>query len=241
MHFSLHPRSISAILQHTMPIPEEERDYCIAEKEKVAAFRPVEPAYLTKEMKADILKLNELTRGAIKEVAARNDSFFGETLRYVGRVRHQEVRLATEKWISGKRIFEAYADAMNAYKEPAEILEDVRSVCEGYLKVVESPLSLAAMQKFYLFCTEIAERALAVRDFSEQMCLNALTIDHQAVVEHVFRLLVPKPAYEALKQSPHFRIAPRWRKSTEPSPEVLEKIRRALLLPGSENRDPENG
>ena len=241
MSLSLHPRSISAILQHPMPIPEEEREYCIAEKEKVAAFRPVEPAYLTKEMKRDILSLTELTRGAIVEVAERNNSFFGETLWYVGRVRHQEVRLATEAWVSGKRIFEAFADAMMAYREPAEILEDIRSVCEGYLKVIESPLSLADMQKFCLFCTEIAERALAVPAFRDQMCLNALSIDHQAVVEYVLRLLVPAPSLEALRQSPHYRIAPRWRKSTEPSGEVLDKIRRALLLPDPENGDPENG
>ena len=226
----INPRSVSSILQHTMPMPDDERDYCIAEAQKVATFRPVEYAFLTKPLEDDILALKEVTRESVNALAEKHGSFFGEVLWYIGRVRYNEVQYATEEWVSGKRIFEAYADAMYAYKEPAVILEDIRNLCVNYLKVIESSLPLRDMEKFRLFCTEIAELALAVKDFRTQMCVNALTIDHQTVVRSVLTLLMPKPPREALMQSPYFRISSRWRPSTQPDGDVLERIRNALLM-----------
>ena len=237
----INPRSVSAILLHAMPMSDEERDYCIAEAQKVATFRPVEYAFLTKPLENDILALKEVTRESVNALAEKHGSFFGEVLWYIGRVRYPEIPLATEEWVSGKRIFEAYADAMYAYKEPAVILEDIRNLCVNYLKVIESSLPLRDMEKFRLFCTEIAELALAVKDFRTQMCVNALTIDHQTVVRSVLTLLMPKPPREALMQSPYFRISSRWRPSTQPDADVLERIRNALLMDVDRREVPSHG
>lgn len=129
------------------------------------------------------------------------------------------------EWHCMFELFSNYADSLRGYLTVEEIVQNIQAICARYYEAVHGVVPVPDAKRLALLSYEIIETALSVPAFRRKMCENAVSVEHQLVVEAVKQLMMPDSATFTLDDADTFHASAFWRKDMEPTEEDAKAVR----------------
>ena len=163
----------------------------------------------------------------LQEIADRYNVSWGRVV--WNRARRLDESLITAavgvEWHCMFELFSNYADSLHGYLTVEEIVRNIQDICTRYYQAVHGVVPVADAKRLALLSYEIIETALSIPAFRRKMCENAVSVEHQLVVEAVKQLMVPDSATFTLDVADTFHASAFWRKDMEPTEEDAKAVR----------------